>query len=250
MDVTQTEFRSALLDPAQIAPAGLVNPDGSAATKRFDVYRNNVAVSLTEALETAFPVIRKLIGDQNFKGLAGIFLRQHPPSSPLLMLYGAEMPSFLESFEPFKQLPYLADVARLELSLRESYHAANAQTFDPSILQSLSEDALLGSRIRFAPAMRLIRSRYPIHGIWQMNMIPDAPKPAARGENVLVTRPEFDPVQTLLVPGAGLFVDRLKSGANFGEALAIVTERLPEFNLSEALIQLIESAAIESIEGT
>jgi len=249
MDVTQANFRSALLDPAALVPPGLINPDGSPASKRFDVYRNNVAVSLTEALETAFPVIRKLIGDENFKGLAGIFLRQHPPSSPVLMFYGQEMPSFLDGFEQLKHLPYLADVARLELALRESYHAADAEPFDPSILQELGEEALLKSRVRFAPAMRLIRSRYPIHGIWQMNMVPNAPKPAARGENVLVTRPEFDPVQTLLVPGAGLFVDRLKSGANFGEALAIVTERLPEFNLSEALIQLIESAAIESIEG-
>ncbi|MEO0343719.1 MAG: DNA-binding domain-containing protein [Pseudomonadota bacterium] len=250
MGVTQTDFRSALLDPAHATPPGLINPDGSTATKRFDVYRNNVASSLTEALEVSFPVIRKLIGDQNFKGLAGIFLRQHPPSTPILMFYGHEMPGFLEGFEPLAHLPYLADVARLELSLRESYHAADAAAFDPAILKSLSEAQLSNTRVTFAPAVRLIRSRYPIYGIWQMNMVESAPKLTAHGENVLVTRPEFDPIQTVLIPGAGLFVQSLMAGTSFGESLAIVAEKVPDFNLSEALIQLLASAALETIQGT
>ena len=62
MITTQTEFRAALLDPASPSPEGVRNPDGMHATKRFDVYRNNVIVGLMDAMETAFPVIQKLIG--------------------------------------------------------------------------------------------------------------------------------------------------------------------------------------------
>ena len=40
----QTAFTTALLDHAIPAPAGLTNPFGGPAGKRFDVYRNNVAV--------------------------------------------------------------------------------------------------------------------------------------------------------------------------------------------------------------
>jgi len=65
----------------------------------------------------------------------------------------------------------------------------------------------------------------------------------------MITRPGFDPVVTKLVPGGGAFLDRLMQGIPFGEALEATRAILPEFNLSEALVQLIEAAAIESIEG-
>ena len=105
MITTQSDFRAALLDPSCPAPDGVQNPDGVPATKRFDVYRNNVAVSLTDALETAFPVVNKLVGTDFFRAMAGVYLRAHPPSSPVMMFYGDEMPDFLAGFGPAQSVP-------------------------------------------------------------------------------------------------------------------------------------------------
>jgi len=58
MIVSQEAFTKGLLDAQLPAPDGVINPGGEPATKRYDVYRNNVAVSLSDALETAFPVIQ------------------------------------------------------------------------------------------------------------------------------------------------------------------------------------------------
>ncbi len=38
----EAEFTAALLNPDDPPPAGLLQPDGTPATKRFSVYRNNV----------------------------------------------------------------------------------------------------------------------------------------------------------------------------------------------------------------
>ena len=244
MTSNQTNFTRAILDPTLAAPAGLVNPDGAPAAKRFDVYRNNVAVSLTEALQTAFPVINKLLGEDNFKAIAGVYLRQHPPSNALMMFYGAEMPGFLAGFEPLQHLPYLADVARLELAMRHAYHAADATPISPEVFQELPADRLMAARLGFAPAVQLIRSRWPVHGIWRMNMEADAPKPGAGGENVLLTRPEFDPQLTTLAPGGGTFVARLLDGETFATALDAATAQVPEFDLTQTLGALFAGAAI------
>lgn len=244
----QDAFARALLDPAHTAPAGLTNPDGAPASKRFDVYRNNVAVSLTEALEVTFPVIRKLVGEANFRTLAAAFLRSHPPETPLLMQYGESLPGFLEGFEPVRSLPYLADVARLEIALVQSFHAADAAPLPPVTLQNLPADRLMAARLILAPATRLVRSRWPVHQIWRYNTETGAAKPRGEGENVLVTRPEFDPAATTLAPGGGTFLAALMGGARFGAAVAEATEAVAEFDLTAALGALLAGAAITGID--
>ena len=79
-----------------------------------------------------------------------------------MMFYGTDMPGFLARFEPTSRIGYLPDVARLELALRESYHAADAAPVDPAILQATPAETLMASRVGLAPSLRLLRSRWPV----------------------------------------------------------------------------------------
>lgn len=240
----QTTFRAALLDPALPVPPGLLDGAGRPAGRRFSVYRNNVAVSLTEALEQTFPVVRKLLGETNFAALAGHFLRAHPPASPILARYGAGFPEFIEGFQPLAHLGYLADTARLELAIVQSYHAADAAPVDPALFATTAPDDLPRLRLGLAPALRLLRSRWPIHGIWRFNTETDAPQPPATGQAVLVTRPDYDPLPRLLAPGGATFVATLGAGQTLGAAADAATEAAADFDLSHMLSLLISDNAI------
>lgn len=216
--ICQDDFTRALRDAGTAPPKGLLDGAGRGAGRRFDVYRNNVAVSLLEALRTAFPVLRKLLGDANFTILARAFAAAHPPSSPLMMFYGAEMPAFVADFGPTAGTRYLPDVARLELALRESYHAADAEAVAAERIASLPPEELVGARLGLQPAARLIRSDWPVFSIWRFNTEDGAPKPEMTAEDVLILRPGFDPEPHLLPPGGGAVIARLLSGATLGEA--------------------------------
>ena len=82
MKTTQAEFRAAVFNPDISVPASLTDGLKRPAGKRFDVYRNNVVLSLKEALSESFPVIAKLLGPQNFSALADIrrFCQSSKPS--------------------------------------------------------------------------------------------------------------------------------------------------------------------------
>ncbi|MGH1414230.1 MAG: HvfC/BufC family peptide modification chaperone [Pelagimonas sp.] len=241
---TQTDFRAALLDAAQPVPEGLLDGQGRPAGRRFAVYRNNVAVSLAEALETAFPAVAKLIGAENFGTAAGMFLRQTQPASPLMMHYGAGFPEFLASLEPLKSIGYLADVARLEIALRHSYHEADAPPLDPSRLQTLSEDDLMSARLVLAPSVRMLRSRWPVLAVYHFTMTEGSPKPEATAQDVLICRPDYDPTPVLLPPGGADFVDALDRKRPFGEALAAAGEG---FDLGPTLSVLLSGGALTDI---
>lgn len=242
--ISQAEFTAGLLDPARPAPDGLTDGAGVPTTKRFNVYRNNVAVSLTEALIAAFPVIYKLVGDEFFRAMAGVYLRLHPPASPLMMHYGQEMPKFLMRFGPAKALPYLPDMARLELAMRESYHAADASPISPDALSALSPDELMAARVTLAPAVTFISSSHPIFGIYAMNTRAEAPRPGKDGETVLITRAQFDPEQHLITEADAEFLTALRAHHSLGVALS---KAGPGFDLGSLLGLLLRQNAVTAL---
>ena len=90
---------------------------------RFAIHRNTVFVGLIETLRSTFPVIGRLVGEDFFRAAARAFAADHPPKSPVLAEYGEGFAGFLEEFEPARELPYLADVARLEWLRNLAFHA-------------------------------------------------------------------------------------------------------------------------------
>lgn len=241
--MSQTAFAAALLNPGAPVPDGVVDPEGRPAPKRFSVYRNNVALSLTRALEAAFPTVRKLVGDEFFAAMAVVFLRENLPRSRMLMLYGAGFPEFLSAFPPVGHLGYLPDVARLDQAMRESYHAADSRPLDEAAFQRLIGGDLAGLRLRLAPSLRLVRSGWPVVSIWVTNHEGGRP-PAAVAEDALILRPEFDPRPQRLPPGGGAFLAALLAGHRLGEA---VDQAGPDLDLPAVLGVLIAGKAITGV---
>ncbi len=242
--MTESGFRAALLSPGRDAPEGLTDGAGRPAGRRFDVYRNNVAVALREALESGFPAVAKLIGPENFARAAGMFLRSTPPDTPLMMQYGAGFPEYLEDIEALQSIGYLGDVARLELTLRRSYHAADAPALDGARLAELSEEALMAARFTLSPATQVLRSAWPVLSIYRFTLTPGSPKPQARAEDVLVCRPEFDSMPHLLPAHGADFVQSLGRGARFAEAVETAG---PDFDLSATLTLLLSQGALTDL---
>jgi hypothetical protein len=159
------------------------------------------------------------------------------------MLYGQDMPDFLETFQPVAHLGYLPDIARLEQAIRESYHGADSAAVPPEALATLSEAQFLQSCLMLAPSLRLIRSVWPIHAIWLANA-KDGPAPQMRGEEVVVLRPEFDPAPQLLPSGGGAFVQALLDGGTLESALSIAGD---DFDLARVLGLLFQGQAIVKV---
>src|SRR5687767_4125814 len=97
-----------------------------AAHPGFAVYRNGCARAAVEALRSNFPTIGALLGDQAFTAAALRFRDDRPPATPVLAAYGDFFPAWLARQPWTGELPYLADVARLDRLWTESHLAAEA----------------------------------------------------------------------------------------------------------------------------
>ncbi|MGB5062201.1 MAG: DNA-binding domain-containing protein, partial [Candidatus Competibacter sp.] len=129
----QTRMRQTLLaggsDPELLA---LLDDPPEQRERRLAVYRNNVRHSLLSMLDATFPVIRELIGADCFTAATLMFVVQRPPRAPALYAYGGELPDFLADFAPLAELPWLADVARLEWARNEALFAVDREPLSPN----------------------------------------------------------------------------------------------------------------------
>jgi hypothetical protein len=236
--IIQREFRLALLNREREAPASV---RGSArAARRFDVYRNNVLISLTEALATRFPVCLVLVGDEFFRATAGAFVELCPPRSPVLMEYGDDFGNFLDTFPPARALPYLGDVARLEAARTRAYHAADAEPLSPDEL-AVPPCAWHETRACLHPSVQLVRSDYSVVSIWEAHQAGGTPSEidATAPEDALVVRPHLEIEIHRLPPGGAVFAMKLLDGATFHEAARKAATSDRDFDLVTTLTTLL-----------
>ncbi len=247
MQTWQGDFARALRDPDLVVPRGVTAHNFDTPQQRFAIYRNNVMVGLVSALEARFPATRKVVGEDFFKGVARLFAAAQPPRSPLMLFYGDEFPAFLADFEPAREVPYLADVARLEAARTRAHHAADVKPLTPAALSGSLPDALAGIRFILHPALEIVASDYPIVTIWAMNSgeIDLAPITDWRGEDALVSRPGFDVEVRRLPPGAMTFLQGLGSGTALGAAAQAAFAENLSFDLAANLAALFAGLAIE-----
>ena len=157
LEQLQDHFASALLDPNRPVPGAVTSHTSRTPQKRFAVYRNNVVAGLIEALRAQFPASERIVGEEFFAGMARVYIETQPPRSPILVTYGDGFPDFIAGFAPAADVPYLADVARLEAARVRAYHAADAVPLDPARWQEIDPQALASLHVALHPSVEIVR---------------------------------------------------------------------------------------------
>jgi hypothetical protein len=239
-------FAAALLDPERPVPDGVLGRAAGPNPRRFAIYRNNIVAGLMQALRHRFAVSERLVGEDFFRAMARDYIAGHRPRSPLLMTYGDDFPAFMEGFPPAADLPYLADVARLEVVWSQAYHAAEAASLEIDALRGLAAQDLIAARLMLHPSLRLLRSLHPVAGIWAAHQSEGEVVGPDRWEaqDVLVLRAETQVLVHRLAPGRYAFLNALLAADTIEEAGEAALSEAPEFDLGSCLIGLLSVGAV------
>lgn len=223
----------------------------AASQAGFSVYRNTVMRGYVDALEANFPAIVRLVGKEWFRAAAATYARLHPPENPILALYGDRFPNFLESFEPARGLPYLADVASLDRLWVEAATASDAPKLDASRLAGTAPVHLAEICVAIHPATRFAWFDTNASTIWfdARALEPERQELTfeERGEGVLITRLEESIVAHRLSPGGFRFITQLASGGPLGDSATAALACEPEFALADLLLSLLEGGAFSEL---
>ena len=209
---------------------------------RLNIHRNNYKFSLTDTVVNKFPKVEAFVGRDFLEQVARAYVASTPPVDSRLSEYGDGFSDFWAGFPHTQQLPYIADLIRLEWlvdKVQEELHV------DPVMEDIWDNLAAIGQgddiKVDFVPQHRILDSDYPLFSLWL----------AATGQIPAETVNVDDPGHTLLILGnAGqvniavlskseyVFLAELKQGATFSQALQETISKLgQDFNLAEIIQQ-------------
>jgi len=168
------------------------------------------------------------------------FIEINPPRMPALASYGEEFAEFLDGLHSCRSIPYLGDVARIELARGRAYHAADAEPLPRQAFADLPQDRIGDQRVTLHPSMSIVVSSYPALSIWEVNQSgAEGPVASWGPEATLIARPFLEVETRRLSAGTDTFLLTLHSGATMGEAVLSASAASPAFDASEGLAVLI-----------
>ena len=233
----QMRLRRAVLsgDTAEIVAA--IQGDGLDPAARLGIYRHHAFSTLGDALQGTFPVLCRLVDKRFFAYAAHEYLREHPPHSRCLVEYGADFADFLAGFKPCKDLPYLADVARLEWALNIAGTVREATPLVSEALAAVPAHEAAYVALRLQPSLSYFASPWPIDTIWQANKEDEVPTIdlTSGGASLEIRRAGKAVVWRRIDPGTFAFRTALADGLVLAAAMAAATLRDAAFDVTAAL---------------
>ena len=225
----QLLVRSLWRDNTVAAVQGWLRESPARVQRGLGAYVANGGAGAERALAAVFPCVVALMGEAAFALLARAYRLAHPLARGDLAWLGEGLAGFIAADPQLADVPYLADVARLEWLLDRAEHAADAAA-RPESLQLLAEADPQALRLQLAPGAVLWRSAWPVvtihaaHGLQAAGA--DDPFAAARealsrgdGERVFVWRQGFKPRVAALGEPEARFVEALLQPCTLGESL-------------------------------
>lgn len=251
----QYRFGAALAggDSAMIEP--YIRAAGIEPARRIAIYRNNWHENSLATLAAAYPVVKRLVGDGYFRQVSRDFQSICPSQAGDLHRLGAPFADYLEQRLGRTAFAYLADVARLEWAYQEVLVAAEHATLAVERLQAVPQSRWPDLGFLLHPAVRLVRSDYPVLTIWSAHQPgPDDAGAAAidsttidldsGGECVLLRRTTHD-VEMLRLPRAEFaFLLTLARGSSLAAAAAHADALDSTFDLALALRRHVALAVL------
>lgn len=227
----QREFAAALMSDAQPVP--------TLRSQAFAVYRNTSARGAVEALRATYSTVNELLGEDGFTQVALEYRSGKPPADPVLSNYGTDFPAFLARQPWTSELPYLADVARLDWLWLESFLSRGTET--------LSATAGSGPRIMLHPAARFTWLVTPALTIWQAHRDPngfDELAPEWREEGALMTRPALEVRAHFIDPACHHLLRACAAPVRIDQCVAAVVQAFPQSDVPALLQQCVAAGAL------
>lgn len=218
------------------------------AEPRLAVYRNTVAKGLADAIAAQFPTVGTVVGEAWLRDAAVLFAAGHRPATASLSDYGADFAAWLAAFAPAAEMPWLAELARVDRARTEALFAADAPALSTAALAGLAIEDYAAQGLDLHPAARALWFESGVPDLWlALQAGPAAAELALEPQAILITRPDLEVHAQRLGRGAWALLQACGAGASLAAAGEAALTAQPDLDLAGAFAQLIKAGAFGNL---
>lgn len=247
----QTRFYAAMMaagESAEAAVLELLEEDAVRGSRRLAAYRRGVFGNLCHALATSYPIISRIVGMPFFREAARHYILTNPSSSGDLNDYGEGFAAFIDDYPHARELPYLADVAKLEWRAQTTLNASDQGRTDMTILASIAAERYGELLFELDPAHARLDSAWPLHDIWRVNQLAyagDMEVDFSRGSRILLRRERGVIKVEALSAAAAAFLDALANRMPLARAAAVALREDARFDFGARLREWMTTGLLQ-----
>lgn len=250
---------AALADVLTVGAADALDASGGlSAERRLGIYRHAYRARLLEALRDTFAHTWRYLGDAWFDRLALAFIEQHPSHHANLRWYGQAWPDWLASERPAiagaGDHPEVAELARLDWSLRRAFDAADRPAATLADLAAVPAQAWGDVQLKAQPSVALLALHHNALSLWHaLDEEGDVPPAQALAApmGVLVWRQGERPHFRSVSSQEEVALTAMLLGRPFGDLCTLLAERFAQSNAamlaSTCLRRWIDDGVLQAI---
>jgi hypothetical protein len=221
-DVQAAFWRSLHTGDVEPALASVVLPTASLdPAARVAVYQGMYFWRLHDVLREDFPKFAEALGDR-FEGVARAYLARHPSENPSVRHFGVHLAAFLETDSTSRELPWLADLVRLERARVDAFDALDAEPVRATDLAAVAPEDWADLRFTPAPSLRLVDAAWPVQEVWSA----PTERPARGSVRLRIWRQDFGVFHAAMDPIEADALRALVAGARFADVCEAVGEHV------------------------
>lgn len=217
-------------------------------TEQLSIYRTHVVKTLRSVIQSNFPLVEKLVGEEFMRTMATHYILDNPPQEACLNYYGDGFATFIPTYKAANNLPYLSDCARLDWAKNMSYYARNDKALRLQDLATIDPERYGDVIFELSDHVKLLSSEYPLSAIYKHSTndgdqelnIDNSP------EWLAIVRIGDDSEIMKLSVAEHKLLSEIQSGAPLGLALESAFALHPEFDFDAFLQNMMAVKAFTS----
>jgi hypothetical protein len=227
----QHDLQSYMLEGDAAIEAHVRGSERVPVETRLRIYGDAYRARLIEGLGSNFPMLAKLLGPDDFATVANDYITAHDSQSFSIRWYGHELAQFLATAPDYSDLGLLADLAKWEWAMTETFDAADAEPLSVEALSRVPPDQWAGLRFEWHPSVRLLTLHWNAPQIWSA-LSKDVDRPAAAvselPESWLLWRQDLQTFFRSVPEDEAVLIGESRQGRLFHELVARLCDYAPE----------------------